>query len=141
MDISKWREMIQKERDEKDRFFSSHLGSPIPLEERYRFRRLHYYPPDPDYPFEIELHEHGQKEISRIEDTQGNEREFFRFGEFRLEIGDRENGFSTLMRLIIPSVHIVNFAPALLLIQKPGSPCRRVLVRRIIPQKKKSGEK
>jgi len=90
MSISEWKAMIQRERQQKDRFFSSHYQSPIPLEDRYRFKQLDYYSPDPDYRFEVELHEHGQKKVLKTEDTQGNEREFLRWGEFRFNIEGKE---------------------------------------------------
>ena len=89
MEISKWKEIIQKEREQKDMFFSSH-NSPIPFEERQQFKGLDYYPPDPDFRFKLELHEHEEKKKLKIEDTQGNEREFLRWGEFRFKIGGKE---------------------------------------------------
>jgi len=90
MEISRWKEMIQSEREQKDRFFASHSQSPIPFEERQQFKGLDYYPADPDFRFELELHEHAEKKTIEIEDTQGNEREFLRWGEFRFKIGDKE---------------------------------------------------
>jgi uncharacterized protein (DUF1684 family) len=89
MEISEWKEMIQNEREQKDIFFSSHYQSPIPFEDRQQFKGLDYYLPDPDFRFELELHEHEEKKVLKIEDTQGNEREFLRWGEFRFKIVDK----------------------------------------------------
>jgi len=90
MEISKWKEMTQNEREQKDIFFLSQNNSPIPFEKRQQFKGLDYYPPDPDFNFELELYEHEEKKILKIEDTQGNEREFLRWGEFRFKIGDKD---------------------------------------------------
>jgi len=55
-----------------------------------KFNELDYYPPDPKYYFELELHEHKEKEIVKVQDTTGNERKFLRWGEFRFKIGDKD---------------------------------------------------
>lgn len=58
MEISEWKAEIEKEREIKDRFFRSRYpGSPIPFEDRAKFKGLDYFPPDPAYRFELELHE------------------------------------------------------------------------------------
>jgi uncharacterized protein (DUF1684 family) len=90
MEISKWKEDILEKRNHKDIFFSSHYQSPIPFEQRQQFKRLDYYPPDPDFRFELELHEHEEKKILKINDTKGSERAFLRWGEFKFKIGDTE---------------------------------------------------
>jgi uncharacterized protein (DUF1684 family) len=51
---------------------------------------LEYYPPDPGYRFELELHEHTEKQAVRMAYTKGNEQDFLRWGEFHFEIGDNE---------------------------------------------------
>jgi len=43
--ISEWKEKLERERKEKDEFFAVHWQSPIPPEERAKFRGLVYYPP------------------------------------------------------------------------------------------------
>ncbi len=90
MEISEWKAKIEQERKQKDMFLASHYQSPISFEDRQQFTGLDYYPPDPDYCFELELHEHEEKKILKIEDTQGNQRDFLRWGEFRFKIGDKE---------------------------------------------------
>ena len=81
---------IEEERKEKDIFFATHWQSPISPEERSKFKGLRYYPPNPELKFELELHEHSNKEIIQIEDTKGNIREFLRWREFRFKIKNKE---------------------------------------------------
>jgi uncharacterized protein len=90
MEISEWTKKIQNEREMKDTFFSSQYHSPIPFEDLQYFKGLDYYPPDPDFRFELELLEYEEKKILKTEDTQGNEREFLRWGEFCFKIGGKE---------------------------------------------------
>jgi uncharacterized protein (DUF1684 family) len=90
MEISEWKTRLNTQRHEKDQFFAQHWQSPIPSEERPRFEGLTYYPPDPDYRFELKLYEHGHKQIQKIEDTVGNIRSLIRWGEFRFKIAGTE---------------------------------------------------
>lgn len=90
MQADAWNAQLEKERGEKDRFFAGHWQSPIPLEERSKFVGLDYYPPDPEHRFEIELHEHKEKESVRMAYTKGEERDFLRWGEFRFLVGGEE---------------------------------------------------
>jgi hypothetical protein len=87
MKVEEWRQILEQEREAKDDFFGAHWQSPIPMEERASFQGLRYYPPDPDFRFELELQEHGRKETIQIEDTKGALREFLRWGEFRFSVG------------------------------------------------------
>jgi uncharacterized protein (DUF1684 family) len=90
MEISEWRELCQQEREDKNRFFREHPQSPIPFEERGNFKGLDYYPPNPGNRFELELHEHSDKQMIQIEDTGGNMRDMIRWGEFRFTIDAEE---------------------------------------------------
>lgn len=90
MEIHEWEEHLKMEREQKDTFFSIHPQSPIPLEERDKFKGLDYYPPDPDYRFELKLHEHPEKKRIKMSYTRGEEQEFFRWGEFRFKIGGQQ---------------------------------------------------
>ena len=90
MEVYKWKERLEQEREEKDRFFAAHWQSPIPLEERTRFEGLEYYPPDSNFRFELELHEHSDKKTIQIEDTKGKMRQFLQWGEFRFNVGNEE---------------------------------------------------
>jgi uncharacterized protein (DUF1684 family) len=90
MEISEWKEQIQAERQVKDRFFAQHWQSPIPAKDRERFGGLNYYPPNPDYRFELELYEHDEKKAVGMTYTKVNEGDFLRWGEFRFNIGGKE---------------------------------------------------
>lgn len=90
MEITEWTNMIQEEREQKDLFFFRNDNSPISFEASQLFEGLDYYPPDPNFRFEIELHEHEEKKILKIEDTKGNEREFIRWGEFQFRVEGKE---------------------------------------------------
>lgn len=90
MEIEVWKAQVKREREQKDRFFAEHAQSPIPPEDRAEFRGLDYYPPDPEYRFEVELHEHEEKRTLRMAYTNGEEREFIKWGEFRFRIGREE---------------------------------------------------
>jgi uncharacterized protein (DUF1684 family) len=89
-DVNEWVEKLEHQRKEKDIFFAMHQQSPIPLEERLGFMGLSYYPITPDFRFELELHEHSNKETIQIEDTQRNIRQFLRWGEFRFKVGSEQ---------------------------------------------------
>jgi hypothetical protein len=86
MNPDEWARQTEADRQEKDRFFQMGYQSPIPLEEREDFHGLDYYPPDMKYRFELVLVEHPQKDIVRIQDTQGNIRQLISHGEFRFNI-------------------------------------------------------
>ncbi|MCD6574674.1 DUF1684 domain-containing protein [Candidatus Aerophobetes bacterium] len=90
MEISKWKQNLEREREEKDRFFLEHPQSPLSFRERSEFKGLAYFPPNPDYLFELELHEHREKKTIKIAYTKGNEQEFLRWGEFRFKINGQE---------------------------------------------------
>jgi len=87
---NKWTKIIEQERKKKDRFFIADWQSPISSKDRLKFNGLAYYPPDPNYRFELELQEHKNKKILQIQDTTGNVRNFIRWGEFRFELSAKE---------------------------------------------------
>ena len=89
MEVDEWEVHIERERTEKDQFFAGHWQSPIPSQDRASFKKLDYYPPDPNYRFEIELHEHDEKKIVRMAYTKGDEQDF-PMGRIPLKIGDEE---------------------------------------------------
>ena len=90
MEISSWKEELQREREMKDIFFSQHWQSPIPAEKRKHFKGLNYFPPDFAYRFELELHEHKEKQVVKMAYTKNQEKDFIRWGEFRFKVGDKE---------------------------------------------------
>lgn len=87
IDVEKWKTDLEAARRFKDEFFGSgHPQSPIPPEGLEEFKGLDYYPPDPAYRFELDLHEHDEKKRIAVQDTKGGQRELIRWGEFRFEI-------------------------------------------------------
>jgi len=90
MAVDAWKQQIERERREKDEFFARQWQSPISPEERAEFSGLDYYPADPDYRFEIELHEHMDKKAMRMAYTKGGQRDFVRWGEFRFSVAGEE---------------------------------------------------
>ena len=90
MEMSEWEAKLERARERKDTFFGEHSQSPIPPQDRPRFKGLEYYPPDPSYRFELELHEHPEKQVVRMAYTKGNEQDFICWGEFRFKIGRKE---------------------------------------------------
>jgi uncharacterized protein (DUF1684 family) len=98
MVISEWKADMEAARESKNVFFAEHWQSPIPPQDRLRFKGLEYYPPDPDYRFELELHEHPEKQMVRMAYTKGNEQDFLRWGEFRFEIGGKEKTLQAYKR-------------------------------------------
>jgi len=91
MDVSEWEKKIQTERDEKDRFFMLYPQSPLSIQDRRMLTDgLDYFPPDIAYRFELELHEHTDKNTLKMAYTRGEEKEFIRWGEFRFRIGGED---------------------------------------------------
>jgi uncharacterized protein (DUF1684 family) len=90
MEISRWEANVERARETKDSFFAQNWQSPIPPQDKPRFKGLEYYPPDPGYRFELELHEHSEKQAVRMAYTKGNEQDFILWGEFRFKVGEKE---------------------------------------------------
>jgi uncharacterized protein (DUF1684 family) len=90
MEISEWKANVQRARKSKDSSFAQQWESPIPPQDRPGFKGLGYYPLDPSYRFELELHEHPEKQVVKMAYTKGNEQDFLRWGEFRFKIGGEE---------------------------------------------------
>ncbi len=92
MEIQKWKARIEEEREQKEGFFASNSQSPIPPEDRSDFSKsgLEYYPPNPDFRFELEFHEHEEKDSVEVETTKGETQEYLRWGEFRFEVNGEQ---------------------------------------------------
>jgi uncharacterized protein (DUF1684 family) len=87
MHTDEWKEGLEKERRQKDLFFASHPQSPLPPVDRLEFQGLVYWPPDPEYRFELELRRHEDSQVIEVGDTGGQTRELWKWGEFRFELG------------------------------------------------------
>jgi len=92
LNIVEWKERIEKDREEKNRFFLLDPRSPIPRGEHRRLlgKGLSYYPPDPDLFFELFLYEHRDKKKIEVETTKGGIQEFIRWGEFRFNMDEKQ---------------------------------------------------
>ena len=81
-----WREGLEEQRRDKNRYFGDHPHSPILPAERDEFDGLSYYPVDGEYRFELQLHEHEDVEPITVGTSADGEQEYLRWGEFRFEI-------------------------------------------------------
>lgn len=89
-DTDTWKKQIERLREEKDRFFGEHPHSPIPPDEREDFDGLEYYPPDPNYRFELDLEEDEHRDTITVETTTEGEQEYIRWGRFTFAVDDTE---------------------------------------------------
>ena len=90
MSLTEWKTNVERARQAKDEFFSQHWQSPIPPEDRPRFKGLEHYPSHPSYRLEPELHEHPEEQVARMAYTKGNGQDFLHRAEFRFKIGGKE---------------------------------------------------
>ena len=86
MDAEQWREKLQFSRFKKDLFFVSHPRSPLSPRQRHVFRGLAYWPPDPEYRFELVLNEHVGNSLRNVRYTAGGSDRLISCGEFRFKI-------------------------------------------------------
>ena len=91
LNVSGWKARLEREREEKNRFFILDRRSPIPREERRSLigKGLSYYPPDPDLCFKLVFHEHKEKERVEVATTEGGVQEFICWGEFRFNVDEK----------------------------------------------------
>ena len=112
MDISLWKRQIEEERAEKDWFFQKSWQSPLSSDDRKKLKGLDYFPIDPQYRFELELHEHEEKEQIKMAYTKGEEQDFIRWGEFRFEISGKEQVLQAYRRTADEAMLFVPFRDA-----------------------------
>jgi hypothetical protein len=88
---SEWKTGIERQREEKNRFFILDPRSPIPWEKRRSLMSngLSYYPPDPDLRFELMLYEHKEKGRVEVVTSKEGRQEFIRWGEFRFNVNEK----------------------------------------------------
>jgi len=99
MSNSEWKAELERARANKDAFFAQNWQSPIPPQDKPRFKGLEYYPPDPGYRFELELHEHPEQQVVRMAYTKGNEQDFLCWGEFRFKIAGNKQSLQAYKRI------------------------------------------
>ncbi|MFQ3293747.1 MAG: hypothetical protein ACI9PP_000594 [Halobacteriales archaeon] len=86
-----WIDELREMRQRKADYFREHPHSPIPQDQRgEQFPGLEYFDVDPSLRFELELHEHDQKEDITVETTADGEQQYRRYGEFRFEVEGEE---------------------------------------------------
>lgn len=79
-------ERVERQRREKDEFFTQHPRSPVPADERESFDGIPYYPVDPDLRFEAALVEHDEPERITVETTQDGEQVYDDIGVFEFTV-------------------------------------------------------
>jgi hypothetical protein len=90
MGTQDWKKRLEDDRKQKTTFFAAHSESPLPLEERFVFHGLSYWPIDPHYRFEIKLREFSRKECIEVENSKGGHQRLWGWGEFRFEIDGKQ---------------------------------------------------
>lgn len=85
-DEDAWRTALEQHREAKDEYLRDHPRSPLPRALREDFDGLDYYPPDPDYRFELELNVDPDKKDVVVDTTQGGERHYRRWGTFTFQL-------------------------------------------------------
>lgn len=85
-DVEEWRTAVERHRERKDEFFAEGDRSPLAPAEREGFEGLSYYPPDPDYRFELPLDPVDDREELTVGTTADGERTYLRRGRFRFEL-------------------------------------------------------
>ncbi len=81
-----WKDDLREHRSRKDAYFKHDHHSPLPPDDRDTFDGLVYFPIDGSYRFELEVHEHTEKERVTVGTSPGGEQEYLRWGEFRFEL-------------------------------------------------------
>lgn len=100
MELSSWKQCLERERGFKDWFFAVSQRSPIPPGKRKDFKGLDYYPISPDYLFRLKLHEYKEKGRLRVRTTAGDEQEYIRWGEFRFQLEGKEHKLHVYRRKV-----------------------------------------
>ena len=90
MEVDAWKKRVEMERRQKDLFFASHPQSPLSLQDRRAFQGLAYWPPDPNYRFELRLHKYDDKAAIGVADTAGQKRRLWRWGGFRFQLAGQQ---------------------------------------------------
>jgi len=89
---------IEDFRKHKDHYFGSHQDSPIPSEQREKFKGLEYFPVDPQFHVLAKMTELEKKEKLEMQASDGAKIEYIRWVKFTFKIGDNEvvlNGYKS----------------------------------------------
>jgi hypothetical protein len=77
---------VLRERREKDQSFKSDRNSPIPAEDRARFRGLAYFDINPSLKFRVKLNRYPAPQTLRLGTNTGEVRSTLRYGYFEFQI-------------------------------------------------------
>ena len=88
-DFSRIADPVARERKEKDESFRSGQGSPLPDQDRRRFRGLDYFPVSPTYRFRVKLNRYENPLELRISTNTTEVRRGLRYGYFEFELEGR----------------------------------------------------
>ncbi|NIQ37979.1 MAG: DUF1684 domain-containing protein [Proteobacteria bacterium] len=88
--------LIEREREEKDRFFREAPSSPLTLRDQRGFQGLRYYPIDLRYLFSgrIERYPEAKRAYVKLPTNKGNFRTYIKEGIFRFRIDGIEFGLT-----------------------------------------------
>lgn len=81
-------ETIAQLRSEKNDYFWSVDDSPIPIEERGRYKQLNYFPVDPTFKVSARLTKFTSPPIILLATSVGTEQKYLRYGQFNFSIQD-----------------------------------------------------
>jgi len=83
---------IQREREEKDRFFREDPKSPLSPKNQKSFKGLNYYPVDLDFVIsgQLERDPKGRRDYVKLPTNRGNYRTYIKEGIFRFKIEGKE---------------------------------------------------
>jgi hypothetical protein len=82
-----WARALARFRPEKDDFFRTGHGSPLPHGEVSHFKGLKYFDPDPSFRFEAKLQRYANPEAVVVATSKGTNQLFNRVGYFDLTVG------------------------------------------------------
>lgn len=87
MDETEYVEHVEAQRRRKEEYFANNPHAPIPPEHQGdAFPGLEYFPPNPDYRFELPLEEHEEKESVTVGTSAGGEQEYLIWGRFEFTV-------------------------------------------------------
>ncbi len=87
--------LVLEWRKERDQFFKTHLRSPLTATDQKNFKRLHYYPFDPQYVFFGEInrynfHIQNPEYYATFLTNKGTNKRYIRYGKFHFQLNGKE---------------------------------------------------
>jgi len=98
-------------RKERDQFFKNHLRSPLTPNEKATFKRLPYYPFDPDYVFygpidRTILHINNPRYYATFLTNKGTNKRYIRYGNFRFKLKGKSRTIEVYKSILSDSLFI-----------------------------------